>query len=199
MSKNTCWGAGAASPRRYAKHVKETYSIPFILSLIAIAGAAFFWFNRAQNANDTATDLLDAAKDVRLAARRFGFKRRTNVHPVDDIEDPNVAIATIATAFLELDDLPTQNQRYQLAIQLQYQLNQDPKDAGELMVLGRWLMMQCERPDAAISRVTRRLYKFDGVQSVEPLMTVLKNLAGEKLSGSQTDSLAEITRALRLN
>ena len=67
------------------------------------------------------------------------------------------------------------------------------------MVLGRWLMQQCERPDAAISRVTRRLYKFDGVQSIEPLMTVLKNLAEENLSDSQTDSLGEITRAFRLN
>lgn len=172
--------------------------MPFILSLIAIAGAAFFWFNRARNAKDTAVDLLDAANDVRLAARRFGFKRRTNVHPVDDIEEPAVAIATIATAFLELDDLPTQDQRTQLAVQLQYQLNQDPKATEELMVLGRWLMLQCERPDAAISRVTRRLHKFDGVQSVETLMTVLKNLAGEKLSDSQSDSIAEITRAFRL-
>lgn len=172
--------------------------MPFILSLIAIAGAAYFWFNRAQNAKDTAVDLLDAANDVRLAARRFGFKRRTNVHPVDDIEDPNVAIATIATAFIELDDLPTQNQRDKLAVQLQYQLNQDTKAAEELMVLGRWLMGQCGRPDAAISRVTRRLYKFDGVHSVEPLMTVLKNLAGENLSDSQSDSIAEITRAFHL-
>ena len=173
--------------------------MPFILSLIAIAGAAFFWFNRAQNAKDAAVDLLDAANDVRLAARRFGFKRRTNVHPVDDIEDPNVAIATIATAFIELDDLPTQNQRDQLSVQLQYQFNLSQKGAQELMVLGRWLMQQCERPDAAISRVTRRLYKFDGVQSIEPLMTVLKNLAEENLSDSQTDSLGEITRAFRLN
>jgi len=172
--------------------------MPFILSFIALAGAAYFWFNRAQNAKDAAVDLLDAANDVRLAARRFGFKRRTNVHPVDDIDDPSVAIATIATAFIELDDLPTQNQRDQQAVQLQYQLNQDPKSTEELMVLGRWLMMQCGRPDAAISRATRRLHKFDGVNSVEKLMTVLKNLAGEKLSGSQTDALSEITRAFRL-
>jgi hypothetical protein len=172
--------------------------MPFILSLIAIAGAAYFWFNRAQNAKDAAVDLLDAANDVRLAARRFGFKRRTNVHPVDDIEEPAVAIATIATAFIELDDLPTQEQRNQLSVQLQYQLNQDPKSTEELMVLGRWLMQQCGRPDAAISRVTRRLHKFDGVHSLEPLMTVLKNLAGENLSDSQSDSIAEITRAFRL-
>ncbi len=172
--------------------------MPFILSLIAIAGAAYFWFNRARNAKDAAVDILDAANDVRLAARRFGFKRRTNGHPVDDINEPEVAIATIATAFLELDDLPTQNQRDQLAVQLQYQLNQSPKDAEELMVLGRWLMQQCGHPDAAISRVTRRLYKFDGVHSVEPLMTILKNLAGENLSDSQSDCITDITHAFRL-
>lgn len=143
--------------------------------------------------------LSDAANDVRLAARRFGFKRRTNMHPVDDIEDPNVAIATIATAFIELNDLPKQNQKDRLSVQLQYQLNQSPKDAEELMVPGRWLMTQCERPDAAIFCVSRRLYKFDGVHSVEPLMTVFRNLSGEKLSDTQSGSLDEITRALRLN
>lgn len=173
--------------------------MPFILSLIAIAGAAYFWYNRAQNAKDAATDLLDVANDVRLAARRFGFKRRTNVHPVDDINEPKVAIASLATAFIELDDLPTQNQRDALAVQLSYQLNETPQSAEELMVLGRWLMMQCGSADAAISRVTRRLYKIDGVHSVEPLMTVLKNLAGEKLSESQSAALEDITRALRLN
>ncbi len=142
--------------------------------------------------------MLDAANNVRLAARRFSFKRRTNVHPVDDIDDPSAAIATIATPFTELDDLPTKDQRDLLAVQLQYQLNQDPKSTEELMDLGRWLMMKCGRPDAAISRATRQLHKFDGVNSVETLMTVLKNLAGEKLSGSQTDALSEITCAFRL-
>lgn len=32
--------------------------MPFILSLIAIAGAAYFWFNRARNAKDAAVEYL---------------------------------------------------------------------------------------------------------------------------------------------
>ena len=66
------------------------------------------------------------------------------------------------------------------------------------MVLGRWLMLQCGLPDAAISRVTRRLHKLDGVHSVENLMTVLKNLAGENLSESQSASLEDINHTFRL-
>ena len=172
--------------------------MPILLSIIAIGTAALFWFYRARGAAETAHDLLDVANDVRLAARRFGFKRGTNQHPVEDIDDPNLAIATIATSFIELDDLPTQNQRDSLAVQLQYQLGLSTKDASEMMVLSRWLMAQCGDPNAAISRVSRKLYKLDNVQSVEPLMTVLKNLAGENLSENQAAALEDITRAFRL-
>jgi len=55
--------------------------MPFILALISIAAAAYFWINRARNAGEIAGEVLDMANDVRLAARRFGFKRKTNLHP----------------------------------------------------------------------------------------------------------------------
>jgi len=40
----------------------------------------------------------DAARDVRRAARRFGFRRQTNLHPAEPIDDTRVAAAGILTA-----------------------------------------------------------------------------------------------------
>jgi hypothetical protein len=172
--------------------------MPFLISLIAVVGVAYFWLYRARNAVDAAGDILDAANNVRLAARRFGFKRRTNRHPVDDIDEPNVAIAAIATAFIELDNLPTKEHRDRLAIQLQSTFNLDLAAGDEIMILARWLMNQCGGPTPTISRISRRLYKFDNVQSVTTLMTILKSLGGGTFSDSQRDALEDITRAFHL-
>ena len=72
--------------------------MPVVLFLIGVLTAAGIWFYRVQNARQSAGDLLDAAYDVRLAARRFGFKRKTNVHPVDSIEDAWLAASGIIHA-----------------------------------------------------------------------------------------------------
>ncbi|MCP5088187.1 MAG: hypothetical protein GY952_15450 [Rhodobacteraceae bacterium] len=175
--------------------------MPFLLSLIAIAGAAYFWFWRARNAADVATDMLDVANDVRLAARRFGFKRHSNRHPVEGIDDPKVAVTAIACAFFELDELPTQDQRNALLTQVALVLRTDKAGAEELTVLGRWLMTQCQGPAEAINRVSRRLHKIDGINSLEPLMTIIQNTltATEAiLNANQKSGLEDIQRALRV-
>ena len=85
--------------------------MPFFIAALGALIAIYFFFVRARNVGHMAGDLVDTAQDVRLAARRFGFRRKTNVHPVETIEDPRLAVGAIATAFVELDDLPTKEQR----------------------------------------------------------------------------------------
>lgn len=92
------------------------------MAILGIIGAAYFWTQRARNARDMLGDVGDMANDVRLAARRFGFTRKMNVHPVESIEDPRLAIAN---AFIELDDLPTAEQRQLLQVQLRSKLRAD--------------------------------------------------------------------------
>ncbi|PIB25070.1 hypothetical protein BFP76_03150 [Amylibacter kogurei] len=172
-----------------------------ILGLLAIAGALYFYVMRARNAAHMASELMDVANDVRLAARRFGFKRKMNVHPVEGLDDGNVAIAAIATAFLELDNLPTADQRDHFLVQLQSKFDLDHTSAEELAVLGRWLSDQCQSPSGAITRITRRLYKLEGTPAFEPLLTLINdtmNAANSTLSDRQRDALDDIKRALKL-
>jgi hypothetical protein len=105
---------------------------------------------------------------VRLAARRFGFIHKMNVHPVESIEDPRLAIAARANAFIELDDLPTAEQRQLLQVQLRSKLRADADEAEEMEVLGRWFMSECGGADPAIARLSRKLYKIGGPSKWNP-------------------------------
>lgn len=171
--------------------------MPFLVALMGIVIGAYIWAQRARNARDMLGEVGDMANDVRLAARRFGFSRKMNVHPVESIEDPRLAIASIATAFIELDDLPTAEARKILTIQLRSQLRADEEEAVEMEVLGRWFMNECGGAEPAITRLSRKLYKIGGAEQMEPLMNILKGAVKGELSTRQKDALEDITRALR--
>lgn len=172
--------------------------MPFLIALVGIIGAVYYWSNRARNARDVAGEVMDMANDVRLAARRFGFKRQSNLHPVESIEDPRLAIASIATCFIELDGLPTEEDRKRLSIQLRSRLHADADEAQEMEVLGRWFMAECGGADPAISRLSRKLYKLGGAEQMEPLIDILKRAVVSDLSDKQRDALDDIQRAMRI-
>ena len=67
--------------------------MPFILGLLGLIAAAYFWANRARNAANMTNDLAGMASDVLSAARRFGFSRKLNLHPVESIDDPKLVTA----------------------------------------------------------------------------------------------------------
>ena len=172
-----------------------------VIALVGILSAAAFWIIRARNAADATSELVDVANDVRLAARRFGFRRRTGQHPVDSIDEPSVAIAALATAFLELDTSPSREQQRALGRGLQHELGIDLGAAEELMVLGRWLMNECGSPEQAIARGGKRLYKIDDGASFPALVGVVKEIAGagSGLSDKQTRALDDLKRAFRIS
>lgn len=172
-----------------------------ILGLIGIATAAYFLVIRARNAAHVASDLSDMARDVRSAARRFGFRRKTNIHPVETIEDPNLAIAAIGTAFVEMDDLPTREQRDALSTALRDRLNMSATDADESLILGHWFVSECHGPETAVPRLSRKLYKLDGQDSFDSLLAVVTASAqagSGALNDKQRDALEEIRRAFRI-
>ncbi len=172
--------------------------MPFLIAIAGIIVTAYIWANRASRARDVVGDVADMANDVRLAARRFGFRRQTNIHPVESIEDPRLAIAAIATSFIELDDLPTTELRGRLTVQLRSKLRADADEAQEMEVLGRWFMTECGGAEPAIARISRKLYKLGGAEQMEPLMEVLKGTVHDSLSDRQRDALEDIKRAMRV-
>lgn len=172
--------------------------------LIAIVGAiaaAYFFFIRARNTAEMTGELIDAANDVRLAARRFGFKRKANIHPAETIEDPHVAMAGIGTSFLELDGMPTKEQRSALINSLARSTGLATTDADELCVLGRWMMGECGGAQQAVPRLSRKLYKLSGIEGFGPIMAVIKDIAeagSGALSSQHRTALEDLQSAFRI-
>ncbi len=177
-------------------------AVPILIAVVGAALALYFFVYRARNAANIAVDVVDMANDVRLAARRFGFRRQADIHPVESIEDPNVAITAAALAFLELDDLPTQEQRDRLVAEIGRELALGRADAEEMQVLGRWLVAACGGASAAVSRLARKLYKLRGQAAFEPLLGVINGVAagghGGALSERQREALEDIRIAFRI-
>ena len=131
--------------------------MPIILAVIAALGGAYIWYLRAQAAKDAAETLADAANDVRLAARRFGFRRKTNVHPIDAVEDAQLLIVGITAAMAQLDRAWNTDLQKRLAIGAQKVLRVDSEEAAEMVVFGQWLADQSADGEEAVRRMAKRL------------------------------------------
>ncbi|MEP4038947.1 hypothetical protein [Pseudophaeobacter sp.] len=176
--------------------------MPFILGAVAILAAAFFWIQRARHAAEMSHELLDVANDIRLAARRFGFRRRNDLHPAETIEDPNIALAALGVSFLELDDYPTAEQKEALIRGLREQLRLPHEEAEELVILGRWIMGECGGAEQAVTRLTRRLYKLSAQTHFNALVAIIQGIAkfgNGALSQQQKTALEDVQRGLKIS
>ncbi|MDW4498688.1 hypothetical protein R5H30_11895 [Sulfitobacter sp. D35] len=111
----------------------------------------------------------DAVTTAVNAPRRFAFRRQTGQHPVDGIDDARLAVAVIAMAYLELEDVPTQDDLDRLYVLLRSKLRLDEEEANEAQVFGRWVVAQCASPEPAISKLDKRLRKLDGPSAKKAL------------------------------
>lgn len=173
-----------------------------LLAILGLATAAYFLVMRARRGAEMASELMDVADDIRAAARRFGFQRRYDQHPVDNIEDPRVAVSGLANAFLNLDDLPTADARAVMNVQLRKHLDLDATAAQEIEILGQWLVTECGSAQQAIPRMSKRLNRLDqSGQNFDALMAVIQAVAKAQAGGispRQTEALQDIQKAFRL-
>jgi hypothetical protein len=176
--------------------------MPYLIALFGLIVGAYIWIQRARMAAEATHELAGVAQDVLAAAKRFGFRRKLNLHPVESLEDPDVAIAGAGVAFLELGGLPTAEQQDKLIASLQSHLGQSQNKAEEAAILGRWLVAESGGALPGLERLTRRLYKLRGAPSFQPLMSVLKDVAAASRDGAvsarQREALDEIARLFRI-
>ena len=113
--------------------------MPVIVGLLAILGGAAFWYWRLQQARDAAETLAEAAQEVRLAARRFGFRRKVNVHPAESIDDPRLAALSIVTAMAQMDEAWGREMSQSLTFQTQSIFGVRRAEAEEMVVFAKWM------------------------------------------------------------
>ncbi|WP_370399045.1 hypothetical protein [Sulfitobacter sp. JB4-11] len=170
--------------------------MPIIIAILtAIAGAIWWWArNNPREAIHTAQDVATTLKN---APRRLAFRRQTNAHPVEGIDDPRIAICAIAQSFLELETLPTIEQRKQLHMLLRSQLRCTEEEAEEMEVLGRWLVTQCNGAREAVPRLGRRLKKVDDGKAWDQMQELLMALADGDLSPAQVVAIDDLRVAFK--
>lgn len=170
--------------------------MPIILLILSAVGGAIWWWVRS-NPRDALGMAVDTATTLKNAPRRLAFRRQTNLHPVEAIDDPHVAIGAMAMSFVGLDALPTQEQYDRLHVQLRSHLRCSEDDAQELKAYGRWIIQQCGGEMDAFDRVARRLKKINGVQSLELLQDVLADVAPDGLADRQQEAVTDLSRIFR--
>lgn len=170
--------------------------MPILIAIITIAGAAWFWFNRARNARDAIHGIADLAGDAASAARRFSYKRRANEHPADGVDDVRVAGASLLYLAAIEDGALSQAEEHEILRQVQNGYGVMLDDARELLSLARWLADQ-RAPDEMIRRLVRKAVALGGRDDTARLVAMLEEL---KKTGNQSgveDVQHRLAQALR--
>lgn len=149
--------------------------MPVILTILGILGAVGFWYWRLRMARDAAGELMEVAGDVRAAARRLGFRRGTNVHPADAIDDPRLAAAGIVLAIAGIDGPHTRSELDTLATACRAHFKVDVAEASDMVAFGRWISGQCGSPEEAVRRLTRVVRK-QAFDAGEDLLEMIRSV-----------------------
>lgn len=141
------------------------------------------------------------AEKVRRAAGQFGLRIGQGTHPADAITRPDLAIAALGAAFLDLGRPTPAEQRHALSRALAAATGLSGRDSGRLLVLGLWICRRCDGPAGAVPHLARRLYHLAGADGFVPLMSVLRVAAESRKDGltpGQIDALDTIRRAFHI-
>lgn len=145
---------------------------------------------------------LDTPNTVRLfhAAQTLGFRRIPGRHPVDSIDDPRIAVAGVAAAYLAIGETDRDEADRRMVATLQSTLGQSRSDAAALTVLAHWLIEDCETPELALPRLARtleRLAETDGLRKVTAVIAALTKARGTPPNDAQSVALQDIKRIFR--
>ena len=170
-----------------------------LLALAGIATVVGIWLWRAHTASRAAGELLETADDIRAALRRFGYRRKANVNPLDGIDDPRLAAAGILAAFAKMDGMVGREEIAAIARECGAAFHCETAEAEQIGAYGRWLVQQSANMDEAVRRLARNLEgKLDEAEK-DQLMEMIERVAsidGGSLSDGQRSSLGQLARQL---
>ncbi len=170
-----------------------------ILALAGVAAVVGVWLWRAHTAARAAGELMDTADDVRAALRRFGYRRKANVNPLDGIDDSRLAATGILAAFANMDGGVGREEIAAIARECAAAFHCDAAEAEQIGAYGRWLIQQSGNMDEAVRRLARNLEGKLTEAEKDQLMEMITRVAsidGGELSDSQRYTLGQLARQL---
>ncbi|MES0808490.1 TerB family tellurite resistance protein [Roseibium sp. SCPC15] len=144
-----------------------------LLAAVGLMAAAAFWIYRIRQAADSTRVVLDAAQDVKAAARRFGFRSRANQHPTEGVDDPRVTGAALLILVAESDGAISKAEQNCILEQLQTVFQMPESEAEELYLFAKWLANQSSNPDDMIRRLIKRTVHLGGRDTLPDLIRMV--------------------------
>ena len=170
--------------------------MPVVLAVLAALGGAYFWYWRLKNAKEASETLIDVANDVRLAARRFGFRRKVNVHPVESIDDDRLGVASLIAALMQVDRSWDRDMGQELSDALHRYYAIPGEEADEMVTFARWMSEQCGTKHEAVRRIAKRLADVSGKSALEDIKALSDSLVADG-AGNYSEDTSEAIETLR--
>jgi uncharacterized tellurite resistance protein B-like protein len=149
-----------------------------ILAAIGAAlGVALFVLWRMQQASNAVRDVADAAGEVRSLFRRWSWRRKANVNPLDLVEDPREAATVMMVIVAQTDGALTDKERAVIQAQISEHFGATSRQADELMARGRWLVQHSVDASEVFRRLAPSIRKSCSVSEREDLIGMLKAVA----------------------
>jgi len=144
--------------------------------IVGLVTAAWFWARRAHQAKDTADNVIEMAKDVRLAFRRLGFKRRSDVHAADCVEDPRLAVAGIVAAIAQMRGPLSTHTLEVFNAEVSETFETDPQHAADIVAFGQWVARQCVTPELAAHKLGAVVRKSVGAEAMPEIIWMIERV-----------------------
>lgn len=167
-----------------------------LLGLIGVISAAAFWIWRARYTADALREAADLVGDAQSAARRFGFRRKSGVHPADAVEDPRLAAAGVCAAIATIDGPLTDAEISNLNADAARIFSASADEAAEIIAFGRWVADQCGTSEEAVRRLARTLRDRTTEAERADLVTMASAVAAD--DERSRHAIVQLRRALDL-
>lgn len=172
-----------------------------VLGILAAVGVIAFWIMRANQAAQASRELGEAVGDASGAVRRFFWRRRTQVDPIKQIEDPRLAATAMMCALAQSDSLLTDRERQVILEQMAHYLEVGGQAAEEMFAEARWLTKEMRDLDTFLRRLAAPVNQLCSAEEKAQLLEMLSAVADAEgvVSELQQEAIRRLRDSLALS
>ncbi len=172
--------------------------MPVIMLIVSIAGAAAFWWWRAQRVRDAADTLIDLAGHAKGAYSRHRFKSKAGASVLAGVEDPGSAAAVLLYSVAALKGPAGTQLEARIAEMLRVICRMAPKDIADAVSFAPWAAQQVPDTNGIIRRLLPLWTSALGDQQREELIGMAEEVAnfGSPANDAQLSSIRRLRDAL---
>lgn len=168
--------------------------MPVLGLILAVIGAALFWWWRAQRVRDAAETVIDLAGKAKGAVNRARFRNKAGISVLAGVHDPGVAAATLLYSLMAQKRPVSLSDEDKMDALLETVCRMNARDRQEAMAFAAWAAGQV----ADTNEVVRRFLPL-WERTLEPaqhteLLEMALNIA--EVGGAPTDGQSASIRRL---